>query len=233
VSSIDKKYKAVIFDLYGTLVYNFSRQEYESVLAEMAEILAIQYDELVQLWFGSFKERTTGVLPSPRATIEQIYRKLKIPFDNDRIEKAAQVRLDYTIRAMKPIPGSIEVLTRLKSDNYKIGLISDCSAETPVAWENSPFAPLFDVTVFSCIAGIKKPSPRIYQIALDQLAIQPEECLYIGDGSSHELTGAKEVGLYPVLIRHPDESIDAHYIDREEWNGTVISSLWEVLNLIK
>lgn len=227
------KYEAVIFDLYGTLVYNFSRKEYENVLAEMVEILDIQYDKFVQLWFETFKERTTGELPSPRATIEHIYRKLNIPADSGRIERAAQVRLDYTIRAMKPVPGSVEVLTKLKSEHYKTGLISDCSIETPIAWENSPFAPLFDATVFSCIAGIKKPDPRIYHMTLDELGVQPEDCLYIGDGSSYELTGAREVGMYPVLIRQPDESDDTHFIDREEWGGTVISSLWEVLNLVE
>jgi hypothetical protein len=39
--------------------------------------------------------------------------------------------------------------------------------------------------------------------------------------------------MYPVLIRVPDESTDAHFIDREEnWDGPVISSLPEVINLL-
>ncbi len=93
---------------------------------------------------------------------------------------------------------------------------------------------MFDVTVFSCVAGIKKPDPRIYHIATERLGVDPQDCLYIGDGSSRELTGALEVGMHPVLIHDPDESDDTHFIDREDdWKGPVISSLREVLGLLK
>jgi putative hydrolase of the HAD superfamily len=71
-------------------------------------------------------------------------------------------------------------------------------------------------------------------MAADSLKVKPQDCLYIGDGSSKELTGALQVGMHPVLIHNPDETIDAHYIDREEdWDGPVISSLQEILNLLK
>jgi hypothetical protein len=36
-----------------------------------------------------------------------------------------------------------------------------------------------------------------------------------------------------VLIRAPDEVADAHTIDREEWDGEVISSLEKVLKFLK
>ena len=78
---------------------------------------------------------------------------------------------------------------------------------------------------------MKKPDPRIYFMALEQLAIEPQDCLYIGDGSSHELTGALKVGMHPVWIRIPNE--DELRIDEEEWKGTVISSLKEVLILMQ
>ncbi len=134
---------------------------------------------------------------------------------------------------MKPRPGALDVLARLRSEGYQTGLVSDCSGEVPAVWGGTPFAPLFDATVFSCVAGIKKPDPRIYRMALSRLSVTARECLYIGDGNSRELTGALEVGMHPVLIRDPAESADAHFIDREEWHGETISSLMEVLDLVK
>jgi putative hydrolase of the HAD superfamily len=90
------------------------------------------------------------------------------------------------------------------------------------------------VTVFSCEVGMKKPDPRIYNIATEQIGVPPEDCLYIGDGSSQELTGAREVGMYPVLISDPGETADAHFIEREDdWDGPRIFYLQEVPNLIK
>jgi putative hydrolase of the HAD superfamily len=226
------KYKAVIFDLFGTLVNNLSRREYESVLDEMASILAAPRDEFTQLWMDTSRERTTGIFPNPQTNIEYICQKLKIQVTGAQIEDAARVRLNYTARSLKPRPGSVEVLIRLKSEGYKTCLVSNCSGETPMVWGSTPFASLFDVAVFSSRAGIKKPDPRIYHMAIDQLAVKPQDCLYIGDGDSHELTGASQVGMHPVLLHVPDEFTDVHTIDREEWHDPVISSLKEVLTMV-
>jgi putative hydrolase of the HAD superfamily len=235
VRSIHKKYKAVIFDLFGTLVDNFTRSEYERVIAEMASIVNAPQDKFLQVWLDAFYERTTGIHPTKQASIEYVCQKLGIPVTETQIEHAALVRQYYTKRSIKPRPSAIETLTYLKSAGYKTALISDCSSEVPAIWGNTPFAPLFDVTVFSCVAGVKKPDPRIYHMATDQLGADPKDCLYIGDGSSRELTGALAVGMHPVLIRVPAESEDIHRVDAEteEWNGPEISSLQEVLNLVK
>jgi putative hydrolase of the HAD superfamily len=200
----------------------------------MASILQAPAEYFIQKWLESFRERTTGILPTPRANIEYLCQKLGVNASEARIERALQTRLNLTILAMIPKPGSVETIIQLKSDGYKIALISDCSSEAPMIWKDTPLAPLFDVTVFSCEAGMKKPDPRIYKIATDEMGVEPEHCLYVGDGSSRELTGALEVGMYPVLIRHPDESADAQYIEREDnWDGPRISYLREVLNLVK
>jgi len=228
------KYKAVIFDLFGTIINNFTRSEYESVLAEMAVILNVPLADFQRLWLASFPQRTTGVHPDQYASIEYICRELGVKVSKAQIEHAFQVRLEYTRRSVKPRPEALEVLTQLKKEGYKIGLISDCSGAIPMVWGNTPFPPFFNVTVFSCVAGVKKPDPRIYRMATESLGVKPQDCLYIGDGSSQELTGARQVGMTPVLIRDPNDSPDAHYIDREEnWDGEAISSLREVLDLLR
>ena len=133
---------------------------------------------------------------------------------------------------MVPRPDAAETLSRLKSEGYKIGLISDCSAEVPAIWPDTVLAPLFDVTVFSCEVGIKKPDSRIYRLTTTRLGVEPETCLYVGDGSSRELTGAAQVGMHPVLLNLSEDNPDAHQIDREEWNGPMISSLSKVPALV-
>jgi putative hydrolase of the HAD superfamily len=214
-------------------VENFTVTEYERVLAQMATILGAPPAEFRQAWLDTFRSRTTGELPTSQSNIEYICRQLEIHVSTGQVEQAARARLDYTARSMKPRLGALEVLTRLRYESYKTGLVSDCSSEVPAVWGSTPFAPLFDVTVFSCIAGIKKPDPRIYRMALSQLGVMARECLYIGDGSSRELTGALAVGMRPVLIRDPAESMDTHFIEREEWHGEAISSLIDVLDLVK
>ncbi len=227
------KYQAVIFDLFGTLVENFSRAEYQSTLAEMASVLGAPPDAFVRLWADTFDLRSTGVFKNAGACVRHICRELDVKVNEAQVKRTGRIRYQYTLKNIKPRPGSVETIAALKSKGYKIGLISDCTAETPLAWQTTPFAPLFDVTVFSCRVGIKKPDPRIYQMATDRLGVAPPDCLYIGDGSSRELSGASQVGMRAVLIRDPDEVADAHTIDREEWHGEVISSLGEVLKFVK
>ena len=229
-----KRYKAVIFDLFGTIIDNFSRAEYYSVLEEMAAILNAPYDKFHRIWLDSFPERVTGVHATQKESIEYICHELNVKATETQKKHAFQVRLEYTKRSVRPRPEALEVLAQLKKEGYKIGLISDCSGEIPMVWGNTPFVPFFNVTVFSCVAGVKKPDPRIYRMATDQLKVNPRDCLYIGDGSSQELTGAKQAGMTPVLIRDPNDSPDAHYIDREDdWAGLKITSLKEVLTLVK
>jgi len=228
------KYEAVIFDLFGTLVPNMSLSEHRAVLTRMAHVLSAPPDDFAQLWFDTFNERSTGIFQSPDDNVEYICRTLGVSVNETQVKLATRIRFDYAVQSMMPRPDAIETLSHLKFEGCKTGLISDCSAEVPAMWKGSPFVELIDVAIFSCSVGVKKPDPRIYVLAMEKMVVEPEKCLYIGDGSSQELTGASQVGMHAVLLRIPDEdSTDAHQIDREEWEGSVISSLKEVLTLLK
>jgi putative hydrolase of the HAD superfamily len=228
------KYQAVIFDLFGTLVPNMSLSEHRAVLTRMADVLSAPPDDFVQLWFDTFSERSTGIFQSPDDNVEYICRTLGVSVNEIEVKRATRIRFDYSVRSMIPRSDAIETLSHLKYKGCKTGLISDCSSEVPAIWKDTPFAKLIDIAIFSCLAGMKKPDPRIYQLTANQLGIKPQKCLYIGDGSSQELTGASQVGMQAVLLRLPDdEDADAHRIDSEEWHGAVISSLREMLNLVR
>lgn len=230
------KYAAVIFDLFGTLVDNFSLREIRGVLTQMASIVSAPSDDFVQMWFDTFYERGTGVFKSGEDNIKHICQELGANAEDTQIRQAAQIRHEFTVRSLKPRADAVEVLSYLKSKDYKTGLITDCSSEVPSIWKDIPFAPLIDVALFSCIVGIKKPDPRIYKLAVEQLAVEPNKCLYVGDGSSQELTGAAQVGMHPVLISIPSLDItDVHRIDTEaeQWDGPTILSLKDILSLVR
>jgi len=135
---------------------------------------------------------------------------------------------------MKPRQDTIDTISYLQSQGLKIGLISNCSPETPLIWKETPLAPLVDVALFSSSVGIKKPDPRIYQLASERLAVKPENCAYVGDGDSQELSGAARVRMHPVLIRLAGEDgTQPHLTNREEWEGPTITLLKDVLDLVR
>ena len=228
------KYTAVIFDLFGTLIPDMSLSEHRAVLTRMANVLSAPPADFVQLWFDTFNERSIGIFQSPDDNIAYICKTLGVSVNEVKVNRATRIRFDYSVRSMVPRSDAIETLSHLKYEGCKTGLISDCSSEVPAIWKDTPFIKLIDVAIFSCLVGVKKPDPRIYQLTASQLGIKPQKCLYIGDGSSQELTGASQIGMHAVLLCLPDEDgTDAHRIDSEEWHGSVISSLREILTLVR
>jgi putative hydrolase of the HAD superfamily len=145
------KYKAVIFDLFGTLIDNFSSEEYRRTLVEMASALSAPPDDFADLWFDLFEERMNGTLESPVGVIKHVCRELGVCPDNAQIGHATSIRLDMTTNMINVRPDAVQVLSKLKSEGYKTGLISDCSHEMPATWVKLPLAPLIDITAFSCV----------------------------------------------------------------------------------
>src|SRR5207249_8571013 len=94
------------------------------------------------------------------------------------------------------------------------------------------FAHLFDSAIFSSRERLKKPDPRIYQLACERLGVRPEDCLYINDGENRELAAAAKVGLHSVLIRNLSRDNGSELLrEAREWQGSAISTLPDVLTL--
>ena len=225
--------KAIIFDFFGTLVPNFSLSEHKAVLGKMADMMKAPREAFVQLWFDTVKLRMTGEFTSVHANVEAICTTLSVPFDAESCEQAVQERYTYERVNMVPRATAIATLHAIRERGLKIGLISDCSIELPDLWRETPFAPLFDVTTFSAVAKIKKPDRRIYEMTAEQLGVACADCLFVGDGGSNELAGAKAVGMNPVwLCVEAEQGEDAHRIGYRDWDGERIADLSEVLGLI-
>jgi putative hydrolase of the HAD superfamily len=103
----------------------------------------------------------------------------------------------------------------------------------PALWPDLPFARFIEVPVFSCEAGLKKPDPRIFRLAGKGLGIAPEECAYVGDGYSNELSGATAVGMRAIHLAPPDEEpFDYPTYEGATWEGERVASLSELIELL-
>ena len=72
------KYKAVIFDLFGTLVDIFSGEEYDRYLKKIAVHLKVDFDSFRRVWYEITYDRNTGVYPTSAAVIDVMCEKLGI-----------------------------------------------------------------------------------------------------------------------------------------------------------
>ena len=225
--------KAVIFDLFGTLVDDFV-SSVGQMHQEMARALAVPYEQFMQDWGQTAKMRIIGAFDSVEANIEYVCAAMKISPRTEQIEKAVEIRMEYIRQALRPRPDAINTPSELRNQGYKIGLLSNCSIEIPILWQETAFADLFDTAIFSSRERLKKPDPRIYHLACERLGAMPASCLYIADGEDHELAAAAKVGLHPVLIRTSSQKTRGElHQEAREWQGTSINSLKEVLALVE
>ena len=116
-------------------------------------------------------------------------------------------------------PEVLETLRALKTRGHRLCLVSNADAIDALPWTATPLAPLFDEAVFSCDVRLQKPDPAIYLLAAGRMGARPEDCVFVGDGGSNELAGAKAVGMRTVQARHflrRDAAGADHTIERFE-----------------
>jgi putative hydrolase of the HAD superfamily len=74
--------------------------------------------------------------------------------------------------------------------HFKVGCITNNMAQghgpsmatsDAAASRSAGIMALFDVIVESSKSGVRKPDPRIYRMACDQIGVEPENCVYLDD----------------------------------------------------
>ena len=226
------QFRAVIFDLFGTLVDDFV-SSVGQMHAELAAVLQAPYEPFMQLWRQTSEMRTLGAFQTVEASIDYVCSAMGVQLTGEQMTMAVEIRLRHTRQALEPRPDAVQTLARLKDRGYKIGLLSNCSIEIPILWPETAFAGLIESPVFSSRERLKKPDPRIYHLACRRLRVEPEGCVYVADGENHELKAAAEVGMHAVLMRAPSRENRGELLrEAREWQGTAIDSLSGALELL-
>lgn len=190
------RYRAVVFDLWDTLVL-WPADDGNSFHRWMAGHVGADEDRFSEAWIAAYDQRATGPL---EPSVLTVCRELGVP--EDRLETLIRARIEFTRRALVPRAGAVEVLQELRRRGLRLGLISVCSEEVPTLWEDTPLATLIDEAVFSCSVGVMKPDRRIYELAAERLGIEPDGCLFIDDRTEF-VEGARAAGMDAHVLGQP------------------------------
>ena len=187
--------KAVVFDMFETLVSLFEGRSYfgEHIAADVGcDPEAFRHE-----WHKIEYDRSIGTYTIEEG-LEIVLKALGI-YSEDKVRLAAQKRmenLDDTFAALSD--DTIRLLDELKKRGIKIGLITNTFSDERDQIIKSRLYPYFDVALISYEQGICKPDPEIFARMTDQLGVKADECLYVGDGGSNELYAARKAGMHPV-----------------------------------
>ena len=117
------------------------------------------------------------------------------------------LRIPYTMALFEDVP---EVLPRLRSADYKIGIISNMNKSGIQLTQEMGLDLYADFVVTSGDVGLGKPHSPIYQAALARANVLPEQAIHVGDSVSGDVEGAMIVGIHPVFMnRYPEIPQDA------------------------
>ncbi len=227
--------KAVVFDMFETLVTLFEGRTYFS--EDIAADINIPAEAFRNAWHATEHDRSIGKL-----TIEEglfiALNNLGV-YSEDKVDLITTKRKEALNDTFSNIPdNSIQLLYTLHDSHIKTGLITNTFSDERDFIRNSPLFPLLDVSLISYEQGVCKPDLSLYHSMAELLCVKPYECLYVGDGGSRELFAAKEIGMNVVQAAwFSDRAFEPHIpcpILKEftqAWNQMDIMKLIRNINL--
>ena len=193
--------KAVFFDLFFTLIYpSYSiENEYEIIGISSSEWESYAENNIL------YDERAKGKIRNERQIIDRIVNIMPYKVTEEQKRNILLKREERMKRTLLSVDNKVlEILGKVREKGVKIGLISNADIIDIKYWNDSPLSAFFDSVIFSCDVGILKPETEIYQLAMKRLNVKPEESIFIGDGGSNELFGAKRAGMKTIFSEYLD-----------------------------
>jgi putative hydrolase of the HAD superfamily len=211
-----------MFDLYSTLIDDsnslaqrekyrldsiytiLEKSNYPTTFAELSE----KYGKMT---FYTYDYHESDIAFSPFAQIDYLLKSLNV---NDIVvfKKVYDAYTGAVLHILpKPMKNAKKALELLKSHGIKIGLISN-TGKTPgmalrLMLKSIELYQYFDDTLFSDEVGFLKPNKHIFDIAIDRLAVERKETIFIGDLKASDYDGAIAAGLNAHLFDPVQEDL--------------------------
>jgi len=99
-----------------------------------------------------------------------------------------------------PDPAAEQVLGNLKAKGFRLGVISNHRGTLKENLEELALLHNFDVVLDSHLIGCRKPDSEIFLMACRAVDVEPEEAVHVGDEPASDIIGARNAGLFPVLV---------------------------------
>ena len=211
------RYKAILFDLDGTLL---------DTLEDMADALC----------------RTTDRFALPRRTLKEVRSfvgngakrlvALATGAEGDRLEEILAVyKADYDRNYLiktAPYPGIMALLDRLHEAGCLVGIVSNKPDSTVQSLTAALFAGRADISVGEKAGIRRKPAPDTVLAAMEALGVTKAETVYVGDSEVDILT-ARAAGVPCISVTWGFRDRDALEEAGAETFAADCEALWALL----
>ena len=135
-----------------------------------------------------------------RVIVRRALESLGVPY-SPAVEAMADRFTTLRDAAIRPFPGAIDTLGRLKGEGIRLGLLSNGDGPTQRGKvERFALEDFFDHIQIEGEFGVGKPDERAFRNALAALGAEPAETWMVGDNLEADIRGAQQVGIHAVWV---------------------------------
>lgn len=183
------KIKSVIFDWGGVLIDDPA----PGLMQYCTDALGVSKEEYIKAHSKFAGDFTEGLI-SEKTFWSKVCGQLNRPLPS------VTSLWDDAFRAIyRPRADMFSMVSSLHKAGYKTALLSNTEVQLMQFFHELKYD-MFDVLVFSCAEGTKKPERKIYEITIDRLNSRPEQTIFIDDKQEF-ITAAKQIGLNTILFK--------------------------------
>jgi len=143
--------------------------------------------ETSQVWVGMYSLmcRRLGIADEPERIARRVYDEFGDP------------------ARWRAYPDVEPAFRRLRARGLRLGVISNWDRRLASLLDGLGLGELLESVVSSADVGMRKPDPRVFELACDRLGVEPAQAAHVGDHHYADITGATAAGMTAVLIdRH-------------------------------
>lgn len=185
-----ERIESVIFDWGGVLIDDPA----PGLMQYCAQVLAVSKEDYIKA-HSKFAADFQKDLISEDTFWERICSRLNVPKP-----KVNSLWADAFKAAYVPKEDMFSLAARLRKNGCKTALLSNTEAPAMQYFYQLQYD-MFDVLVFSCAEGTRKPEKKIYELTIQRLGSQPGQSVFIDDKPEY-INGAKEAGLNTILFEN-------------------------------
>ncbi len=192
--------KAVCFDFDGTLAHFTG--DFEGLTDGLRSDLGLTLCDANELSLQRAQSERRGGPMTFGDTVRAALKRLELHVPDDLEQLAAQVVTDY-ISQMALLPGALDILNFCRALGIPLALLTNGPADMQRAAVRAVGLESYFKRIL--VSGdpevaVRKPDPRIFNLACEALATTPEETLMVGDNLEADVRGALSCGMQAVYL---------------------------------
>lgn len=200
--------QAVLFDLDNTLTHRgrsvatFSQSLAKSYHSQLKAVDVDQIEAIVnRIDNGGYPLKEYLTHPSIAASVAHALLQELNWYAPPYLEDLSNFWFAQFGRSAVAMPEAEQTLLGLKQAGYKLAIISNGSHATRLSiLQGLGFEHYFDVINSSGLFGQAKPKADIFIATAVQLAVEVEQCLFVGDHPINDIQGAQQAGMQALWL---------------------------------